>query len=84
MFSTFNNIDLSQITIEVYEQDKGMMDKNHEFVVRVGFSPGAVSSNLISLEMDKNHALAVAPRRWITEYISIEKTLECIKTNLPK
>ncbi|KAJ3070146.1 hypothetical protein HK102_006746, partial [Quaeritorhiza haematococci] len=50
-------------------------EDTREFSLRVGFSPGAHDPNLIDLHLDSKHSLSVAPRRWISDHISLDDAL---------
>jgi inositol hexakisphosphate/diphosphoinositol-pentakisphosphate kinase len=49
----------------LYERSRsaGSEDAPLEYSLRVGFSPGAHDPGLIDTDVDKTHALSVAPRR---------------------
>ena len=47
-----------------------------EFAIRIGLSSGANSDSILDLHMDQMHAISVAPRVWITEYIKLDIFLE--------
>lgn len=70
---------LTQITMELYERYK---DNNVEYSIRVGFSPGANSAGLIDTQMDETHALAVAPRKWISDHINLADALVPLEEKL--
>lgn len=65
-------LDLTQITFELYERRK-------EYSLRIGFSPGAHDPNLIDLQIDSRHGLSVAPRRWLTDHLPVNETLELLQ-----
>ena len=78
---------LAYITLELYERTSA---EGLEYSLRIGFSPGASSSNLIDLQLDCPHYLKVAPRRfknnlndlfhfsfrWISDHIPLEDALK--------
>ncbi|KAJ3103187.1 hypothetical protein HDU97_010320 [Phlyctochytrium planicorne] len=63
---------LTQITFELHERNSA---EGQEYSLRIGFSPGAHDPNLIDQTLDGRHSLSVAPRRWISEHISLEEAL---------
>jgi len=65
---------LTQITFELYER-RGSTSQDHEYSLRIGFSPGAHDSNMIDLELDSKHALSVAPRVFISDHIPCQEAL---------
>jgi hypothetical protein len=69
--------DLTQITFEVYERDRTISQK--EYSVRIQYTPGAVQSNFIDLVVGPEHALSVAPRRCITDFIELDELYEKIQ-----
>lgn len=83
------NIDLTQITFELYERSAEggnspngrSTPKENELSLRIGFSQGAHDPNLIDLQIDSRHAVAVTPRKWITDHISLQ---DAIKALVPK
>ena len=82
-----NSIDemnyLSQISIEVYE-------RNEQHSVRITFSPGATITNLSGhddiwdFDIGIDHALNVAQRRSISEYMNVNTFLEKLRKILPE
>ncbi|KAI8895233.1 histidine phosphatase superfamily-domain-containing protein [Globomyces pollinis-pini] len=71
---------LTQITFELYERSAGSGENDRsepEYSLRIGFSPGAHDPNLVDTQLDNNHALSVAPRRWLTEHIPLDEALVC-------
>lgn len=73
---------LTQITFEIYERNRNPLapdsDKHLEYTLRVAFSPGAHDAGLIDTQMNNTHALAVAPRKWLTEHISLDEVLSSL------
>ncbi|KAI8849269.1 histidine phosphatase superfamily-domain-containing protein [Chytridium lagenaria] len=63
---------LTQITFELHERNSA---EGQEYSLRIGFSPGAHDPNLIDQTLDGRHSLSVAPRRWISEHISLDEAL---------
>ncbi|ORX41725.1 hypothetical protein BCR36DRAFT_587838, partial [Piromyces finnis] len=52
---------------------KGIKDQYiSEYSMRVSFSPGAHDSNLIDLQIDGKHSISVAPRKFITDHVSLD------------
>jgi inositol hexakisphosphate/diphosphoinositol-pentakisphosphate kinase len=72
---------MTQITFELYER-KGSSALEHEYSLRIGFSPGAHDSNLIDVELDSKHALSVAPRLFISDHISLKEALSYLTPNV--
>ena len=74
---------LSQISIEVYE-------RNDQHSVRITFSPGATITNLSGhddvwdFDISEDHALNVAQRRSISDYMSVNEFLEKMRKILPE
>ncbi|KAJ3021711.1 hypothetical protein HKX48_007997 [Thoreauomyces humboldtii] len=69
---------LTQITFELYERGRGLGSDDseaREFSLRIGFSQGAHSSNLIDLHLDSKHSLSVKPRIWISDHVSLDDAL---------
>ncbi|KAI9347932.1 histidine phosphatase superfamily-domain-containing protein [Zopfochytrium polystomum] len=66
---------LTQITFELHERSSGSGSEDREYSLRLGFSPGAHDPNLIDLSLDGRHSLSVAPRRWISDHISLDEAL---------
>ncbi|KND03257.1 inositol polyphosphate kinase VIP1 [Spizellomyces punctatus DAOM BR117] len=69
---------LTQITFELYERHRGLGADDpdtSEFSLRIGFSQGAHSPNLIDLHLDSRHSLSVAPRIWISDHVSLDEAL---------
>lgn len=69
---------LSQICFEVYEK-RYLSSENvpvSKFSVRIGVSPGAHSTNIFDLNLDSKHSISVAPKRFITEYLDLQETIE--------
>lgn len=54
---------LTQITFELYERIDPIDTKTREYSLRIGLSHGAHDSNLIDLQLTKDHSISVAPRR---------------------
>ncbi|CAG8633921.1 10849_t:CDS:2, partial [Dentiscutata heterogama] len=50
-----------EITFELYERHRGLSGEK-EYSLRVAFSPGAYSPNILDLSLDARHCLIVAPR----------------------
>ncbi|RKO90183.1 histidine phosphatase superfamily-domain-containing protein [Blyttiomyces helicus] len=72
---------LTQITFEVYERNRGLGSDDpdsREYSLRIGFSQGAHDPNLIDLQLDSKHSLSVAPRRWISDHISLDEALNLL------
>ncbi|ORX36980.1 hypothetical protein BCR36DRAFT_340296, partial [Piromyces finnis] len=65
---------LTQITFEIYERSKNVGPDQYisEYSMRVSFSPGAHDSNLIDLQIDGKHSISVAPRKFITDHVSLD------------
>ena len=53
-----------------------------EFAIRIGLSPGANSDGILEMQMDQKHAISVAPRVWITDYIKLDDFLEKLEALL--
>ena len=43
---------------------------------------GAHGPGLIDTQMDHRHALAVAPRKWITDHINLDEAIRLLKPKL--
>ena len=71
---------LTQITFEVYERFG--FENSTEYTLRISFSPGAHDPGLIDTVMDDRHALAVAPRKWLTEHLPLDDALKQLKPRL--
>jgi len=65
---------LTQITFEIYERSKNVGPDQYisEYSMRISFSPGAHDSNLIDLQIDGKHSISVAPRKSITDHVSLD------------
>ena len=74
-------IDLTQITFELHERDRGLGAEDREYSLRIGFSPGAHDPNLIDLSLDARHSLSVTRRAWISDHISLEESLRYLSPN---
>ena len=67
---------LTQITFELYERARGIGNEDaKEFSVRVSFTSGSYSAELVDLKMDDRHAIAAAARKDITDHISLDELL---------
>ncbi|KAG1248243.1 hypothetical protein G6F68_013871 [Rhizopus microsporus] len=55
---------LTQITFELYERDRHD-GTNKEYSLRIAFSPGAHYDSVLDLDMDAEHCLKVAPRKYV-------------------
>jgi hypothetical protein len=79
---------LTQITFELYERGPGLANSHAEFSLRIGFSPGTIhfkagahDPNLIELDLNPEHSLSVTPRRWLTDYLSLDDSLKLLTRN---
>ncbi|KAI8813350.1 histidine phosphatase superfamily-domain-containing protein [Cladochytrium replicatum] len=79
---------LTQIAFELYERNRAGNGGNdvdsREFALRLSFSPGAHDPNLVDLQTDSRHSLSVAPRRWISDHISLDDALRFLSPSLNK
>ncbi|KAJ3355953.1 hypothetical protein HDU83_002238 [Entophlyctis luteolus] len=67
---------LTQINFELHERKRGLNDSDEcEYSLRIGFSPGAHDPNLMDMHFDNRHSLTVAPRKWISDHISLDEAL---------
>jgi inositol hexakisphosphate/diphosphoinositol-pentakisphosphate kinase len=70
------NLDLTQITFELYERNS---TQGSEYSLRIGLSVGAHDPNLIELDLPVEHSLTVAQRKWITDHVSLDDALLLFK-----
>lgn len=85
-------LDLTQITFELYERSgpapidspitSPQSPQSPEYSLRIGFSPGAGSPNILDLQMDSKHCLSVMPRRNLTDHLPLEAALKYYKTQV--
>ncbi|KAJ3289193.1 hypothetical protein HDU79_004252 [Rhizoclosmatium sp. JEL0117] len=66
---------LTQINFELHERKRGLESEDREYSLRIGFSPGAHDPNLMDMHFDSKHSLSVAPRKWISDHISLDEAL---------
>ena len=72
---------LTQIVFELHERNNVLgsdAPASREYSLRVTLSQGAHDPNLIDLQLDAKHSLTVAPRRFISDHISLEDFLNCM------
>ncbi|KAJ3031864.1 UNVERIFIED_CONTAM: hypothetical protein HDU68_011623 [Siphonaria sp. JEL0065] len=83
---TVNDIDeldyLTQINFELHERKRGLETEDREYSLRIAFSPGAHDPNLMDMHFDTKHSLSVAPRKWISDHISLDEALTHLSPNL--
>ncbi|KAF0436882.1 histidine phosphatase superfamily-domain-containing protein [Gigaspora margarita] len=72
---------LTQITFELYERHRGISGEK-EYSLRVAFSPGAYSPNILDLHLDARHCLIVAPRKNLTDHLPLDEALSYYKTKV--
>ncbi|KAF9900594.1 hypothetical protein EC991_007145 [Linnemannia zychae] len=84
---------LTQITFELYERsgpatpatptfDNAQHSSPPEYSLRIGFSPGSGNPNILDLQMDSKHCLAVMQRRNLTDHLPLEAALHYYKTQV--
>ncbi|KAG0377040.1 hypothetical protein BGX24_006802, partial [Mortierella sp. AD032] len=84
---------LTQITFELYERSGpttpslSTFDSPHhssppEYSLRIGFSPGSGNPNILDLQMDSKHCLAVMQRRNLTDHLPLDAALHYYKTQV--
>ncbi|KAI9340876.1 histidine phosphatase superfamily-domain-containing protein [Obelidium mucronatum] len=66
---------LTQINFELHERKRGVESEDREYSLRIAFSPGAHDPNLMDMHFDAKHSLSVAPRKWISDHISLDEAL---------
>ncbi|GAA5893601.1 inositol polyphosphate kinase VIP1 [Sporobolomyces salmoneus] len=71
---------MSYIAFEIYERSKG---DTKELSVRVSLSAGAHSA-VLDASLDAKHALQVQPRRALTDYINLDRTIEILSRHSKK
>ncbi|KAG9072690.1 hypothetical protein KI688_000464 [Linnemannia hyalina] len=82
---------LTQITFELHERsgpttptsptfDSSLQSSPPEYSLRIGFSPGSGNPNILDLQMDSKHCLAVMQRRNLTDHLPLEAFLHYYKT----
>ena len=67
-----NELDyLSHICFELYERRRSDATGSAQtrYSLRIGLCNGAHNSHLLDLQLDSRHALAVTPKRWLTDYL---------------
>ncbi|CAG8677707.1 21844_t:CDS:10 [Dentiscutata erythropus] len=72
---------LTQITFELYERHRGLSGEK-EYSLRVAFSPGAYSPNILDLNLDARHCLIVAPRKNLTDHLPLDEALSYYKNKV--
>lgn len=67
---------LSHICFEFYER---VGSEGTRYSLRLGLSNGAHASRLLDSQVDRRHALAVGPKRWLTDYMDGLKALGILR-----
>ncbi|PVU94118.1 hypothetical protein BB559_003086 [Furculomyces boomerangus] len=71
---------LTHITFEVYERKKDEFHSSiNEFSLRLGFSTGSSTKNLMDTQIDSSHALSVSHRINFTDHIPLEEAINLFK-----
>ncbi|KAI9189042.1 inositol hexakisphosphate and diphosphoinositol-pentakisphosphate kinase [Blastocladiella emersonii ATCC 22665] len=71
---------LTQITFELYERNRGIANEaDKEFSVRISFSPGAYCAELVDLQMDDRHSIVAAPKRDLTDHVSLDDVVGSLR-----
>lgn len=71
---------LTKITFELYERKMPCKvaeggSEDAEYSLRIGLSPGAHDPSLVDSQVDERHCLNVAPRKWLTDFITLDEAL---------
>ena len=70
---------LTQITFELYERNGFVPNRGRDYSLRIALSLGAHDPNLIDLQLTNDHSVTVEPRKWISDHISLDEALLCLK-----
>ncbi|KAH7105455.1 histidine phosphatase superfamily-domain-containing protein [Auriculariales sp. MPI-PUGE-AT-0066] len=67
----------SHFTFELYERNGGPdKSQDKEYTIKLSFSPGAHSSNVLDSSLDARHSLNVQPKQNLTHHLSYSEVIE--------